>query len=72
MMMKVNVEEELKKTPTRQLLQLLNTARACGGSFIDCYEITVKQIKDELSTREHIPNKQEAKLIRQHKAKFKK
>jgi hypothetical protein len=31
--------------------------------------INLKQLKDELATREHVPNKQEAKLIRQQKAK---
>lgn len=34
--------------------------------------ISKKQLKDELALREHIPNKTEAKLIRQQKAKEKK
>lgn len=71
--MEFNIEESLKKTPTRQLLQLLNSARACGGSFgptdCGCYYITVTQIKNELATREHIPNKKEAKEIRRFNSK---
>lgn len=39
---------------------------------LDEYDAYLKKIKDVLSTREHIPNKQEAKVIRQEKAKAKK
>lgn len=39
---------------------------------LDEYDVYLKRIKDVLSTREHIPNKQEAKAIRQEKAKAKK
>jgi hypothetical protein len=37
-------------------------------SLFDNY---MKELKDVLSTREHIPNKQESKVIRQEKAKAK-
>ena len=74
--MEINIEENLKETPTKQLLQLLNSARACGGSFdptdCGCYYITVKQIKTELATREHVPNKKEARVVRQFNAKHRK
>ncbi len=39
---------------------------------LDEYDAYLKKIKDVLSTREHIPNKQELKAIRQEKAKAKK
>lgn len=39
--------------------------------FGDCTWLSINDIKNELNTREHIPNKQEAKLIRQQKAKAK-
>lgn len=71
--MEINIEKLLKETPTKKLLQFLNSARACGGSFdptdCGCYYITVTQIKNELATREHIPNKKESKAIRQFNAK---
>lgn len=74
-MTEINIEQMLKEMPTRKLLQYLNSARGCGGSFdptdCGCYYITVKQLKDELATREHIPNKKESKLIRRHNAKRK-
>jgi hypothetical protein len=35
------------------------------------YDSYLAQLKDVLSTREHIPNKQEAKVLRQEKAKAK-
>jgi hypothetical protein len=35
------------------------------------YDSYLAQLKDVLSTREHIPNKQEAKVIRQETAKAK-
>lgn len=73
--MNINVKEELRNTPTRQLLGLLSTARACGGRFDPTeygeYFITTGDIKLELSTREHIPNKKEARILRQCRAKYK-
>lgn len=39
---------------------------------LDLYDDYIPTLKDVLSTREHIPNKQEAKTIRQEKAKIKK
>jgi hypothetical protein len=39
---------------------------------LDLYDDYIPILKDVLSTREHIPNKQEAKVIRQQKAKDKK
>ena len=41
-------------------------------STLKLYKNYYQKIKDVLSTREHIPNKQEAKAIRQEKAKAKK
>lgn len=64
------IKKQLKGMKTKELLSLLKTARACGGSYIDCIEITIEQIKNELATREHVPNKIEAKIIRQKRAKF--
>ncbi len=64
----------LKSFHTRQLLDILNGARRCGGTY-NPYGMGVyynlDEIKTELETREHIPNKQEAKKIRQEKAKAK-
>jgi hypothetical protein len=41
-------------------------------STLKLYKDYFQKLKDVLSTREHIPNKQEAKAIRQEKAKAKK
>ncbi len=64
----------LKKFHTRQLLDIIDHCRACGGIY-QPYDMGVyyefEEIKSELDTREHIPNKQEAKRIRQEKAKAK-
>jgi hypothetical protein len=72
--------ESIKVVPTRLLLSWLNAARVKGsGSWwrSDYYldhvpgvgpkneRPTFDEIKAELSTREHIPNKKEAKKIRQ-------
>ena len=68
--------DELQKLKTRQLLSLLRKTHSwgcpyCWGSEewnkVREYQ---KLIKSVLSTREHIPNKQESKAIR--KAKIKK
>lgn len=73
----MNLEERteyLKKRHTKQLLEYLRAARACGGSyspFDSSYgpHFSIEEIKKELSFRPHIPNKREAKVIRQQKAK---
>ena len=82
---------------TRQLLTLLNDARAFGPAghvWRDCWEgvrranrpqdhtghvhgmscvegscYTIDEIKAELAKRPHVPNKREAKAIRQEKAR---
>lgn len=56
---------------TKVLLQWLSRARATGGTFSpnDCDNFDADDIKKELSTREHVPNRQEAKKIRQEKAR---
>jgi len=53
-------EESLKKMHTKELLQMLHSSYSNSNREI---------IKKELSKREHIPNKKEAKKIRQEKAK---
>jgi len=58
----------LKKASTRQLLTLLNTVRAYGNYPDDFYNFSVEELKAELATREHVPNKQEAKELRRKKA----
>jgi hypothetical protein len=68
----------LMNAHTRVLMDWRKHAMACGGQYnpIDNNypgtEIPLTEINEELNTREHIPNKQEAKLIRQNKAKLKK
>lgn len=65
----------LKDIPTKKLLYYLDHARACGGSYdiTDNHNtntmINIDELKIELATREHIPNKKEAKIIRQNKAR---
>jgi hypothetical protein len=68
--------EEMKKLHTRQLLGELKHTYHCACAYcwkdsdwkqLDNYKA---QLKQELATREHIPNKQESKAIR--KAKIKK
>lgn len=61
--------EQIKKAGTRELLGWLNSARACGGWWSPCdknseFGHKFEDIKAELDTREHIPNKQEAKALR--------
>lgn len=64
-------QDWLKKASTRQVLTLLNAVRAYGASFDDFYSFTVEELKAELATREHIPNKQEAKELRRKRAQGK-
>jgi hypothetical protein len=60
---------------TRKLLQWLEKARKCGQGGYDPFNngngycFSIELLKNELSEREHIPNKQEAKKIRQQKTK---
>lgn len=60
---------------TRQLLDLLQCCRRCGGRY-DVLDnnsdwfVSISQVKAELAKREHIPNKLEAKKLRQERAKF--
>lgn len=57
---------DLKRSHTKQLLKKLDYYRAAGDAQITAI------IRKILATREHIPNKEEAKKIRQEKAKAKK
>lgn len=72
--MSIKVEEIIKTFSTRQLLGFLDSARACGIGYdpteCGCYFLTIEQLKEELATREHIPNKRESKIIRQNRAKY--
>ena len=67
----------LKGLHTRQIMELRRYAHMMiwdDGVWADRIGrqrwITMQQLKDELALREHIPNKKEAKAIRQAKAKF--
>lgn len=63
----------LKKMHTRQLLGLRTTLYSCGGTydFYDMrkYRITGSELKSELDSREHIPNKKESKELRKLRKK---
>lgn len=66
------VKRSLGPVHTRQLLDYLKHARACGGWYSPwdgSTGYTIEELKAELATREHVPNKAEAKRIRQDKAK---
>ncbi|MNL91176.1 hypothetical protein D3C81_09060 [compost metagenome] len=62
---------DLKKQPTRILLKWLAKARKCGSGYDPTEnggnEISIVALKAELATREHVPNKHEAKAIRRAK-----
>lgn len=72
----------LETLHTKQLLKLLNSTRARHDKLFTRYielgqemrlvEVHLHEIRIVLGTREHIPNKQESKVIRQEKAKAKK
>jgi hypothetical protein len=78
----MNENESLEKLHTKQLLKLLNTLRARHDKIVTRYidvgqemrmsEDRLHEVRKILGTREHIPNKQELKVIRQAKAKAKK
>lgn len=79
--MSVDYNEYLKTLTTKELMGLLQSARKCGGSYNPFYDsgsapkgsrrYTIEEIKNELATKPHIPNKIEAKKIRQDKQKAK-
>ena len=65
---KLYTPEEMKKMNTRHLLSILRKTHTWGcidacwtPNFKCCYR---EQLKEELATREHIPNKQEGKALR--------
>lgn len=62
-----------KECYTIDLLSLLQTLRVfeLDVNDIEKYYSVFNAIKNELSTREHIPNKKERKQIRKDKAKLK-
>ena len=67
--------EQMKDMKTRQLLAHLRQTYAWGDYDWEDADYSAKhvyqaQVKAELATREHIPNKQESKAIR--KARIKK
>lgn len=71
---------EYKKLYTKQLLKLYRQLRAriLGFDYWEddenvLEELTeqIREVKNELDTREHVPNKVEARKIRQEKAKKK-
>lgn len=67
-----NPLEHLTKKHTKQLMGYLGMCRKFGGfysPFDNANGVTIDQVKAELATREHVPNKHEAKAIRQAKAK---
>jgi hypothetical protein len=69
----MTIKEYLESKRTRQLMSMLNEARANGYSLevIDWKEVKVphEEIKTVLDTREHIPNKHEAKALRREASK---
>lgn len=66
----------IQSLSTRELLSLLAAARRCGGRYYPSGEegqgecLTVAELKAELATREHVPNKMESKLLRQQAARL--
>jgi hypothetical protein len=64
-------EEEIKQRHAKQLLKELRRMRARLDMYHedDAALQYVAQLKAELATREHVPNKQEARRNRQDKAK---
>ena len=70
---KLYTPEEMKKMNTRHLLSILRKTYTWGyidacwtPNFKCCYR---EQLKEELATREHIPNKQEGKALRRLRQK---
>lgn len=60
---------------TRQIMNLRDDAHRYGNDGVNLLDhepyhtVSLDQIRQVLATREHIPNKAEAKVIRQQKAK---
>lgn len=71
----MEIKEYLESLRTRQLMALLNDARTRGWcyEYVNGKEVTIDhaEIKAVLDTREHIPNKPEAKALRREMAKRK-
>ena len=65
---------ELSKFRDKELFEREHTAAATCFGYEDYVgsSITIADLKAELATREHVPNKVEAKEIRRAKAKAKK
>jgi hypothetical protein len=76
----------LRTRHTRVLMQMRESAYRCSGRntyaladeevFYDPFDtrmhyVSLAQIKAELTTREHVPNKREARKIRQERARRK-
>ena len=70
-MKKITIRDEFKNMNTRQLLAQYRECRFEFNSdlydeeYIEIHEQEMTEMKAELDTREHIPNKIEAKKIRQ-------
>jgi hypothetical protein len=66
-------EEEIKQRHTKQLIKELRRMRARLDMYHEDEDDAslqyVAQLKEELATREHVPNKQEARRIRQARAR---
>ena len=63
------IKQDLSRQPTKVLLKWLKHAHASGASSSTGIQA---HIKTELWTREHVLNKQDAKALRQKKAKERK
>jgi hypothetical protein len=61
-------KRRLKKMTTKEIMSIRRGALACGGEFEYGIVYDMEEIKAELATREHIPNKIEGKAIRRAKA----
>jgi hypothetical protein len=70
----VEKENPLAGVHTKVLLSYLKGARKCGGFWSPSgdsngFGFTTDELKKELATREHVPNKQEARHRRQERAR---
>lgn len=68
----------LKSAHTRQLIRWRDEAYAGGGIYTpfdyntnSAMTFRLDEIVNELNTREHVPNKKEARALRQQRAKTK-
>ena len=71
---------DFSKEHTKQLLELKRLVNISISEEIHCFSYNravyttqdfFLKLKEELATREHVPNKDEAKILRQEKAKEK-